>query len=173
MPKFQPGQSGNPAGRRRGRPNRLTEQARQMLKEATPAVLEATICAAKAGDVQAQRLILALTLPRRIREPIALPALDTLAGVAQALEVLSRSAAAGELEADEARALAAVAEAAGVRLDAERQATELFNAILEEVTAESPETAQRITSRLAALRDARRPAAGLQSAGQAPDASPG
>lgn len=160
MPKFQPGQSGNPAGRKRGQSNRLTEQARQMLKEATPAVLEATISAAKAGDVQAQRLILGLTLPRRIREPIALPALDTLAGVAQALEVLACSAAAGELEADEARALAAVAEAAGARLDAERQATELFDATLEEVTAESPEAARRITARLAALRDVG-PASGL------------
>ena len=160
MSKFQPGQSGNPAGRKRGQSNRLTEQARQVLKEATPAVLEATISAAKAGDVQAQRLILGLTLPRHIREPIALPALDTLAGVAQALEVLARSAAAGDLEADEARALAALAEAAGARLDAERQTTELFHAILEEVTAESPETARRITARLAALRSVG-PASGL------------
>ena len=69
MPKFQPGRSGNPAGRKHGQPNRLTEQTRQLLKNATPAVLEATLSAAKAGDVQAQRLILGLTLPRRIREP--------------------------------------------------------------------------------------------------------
>lgn len=154
MPKFKPGQSGNPAGRQRGQSNRLTEQARQILKEATPAVLEATISAAKAGDVQAQRLILGLTLPRRIREPINLPALDTLSGVARALEMLARSAATGELEAEEARALATVAEAAGIRLDAERQASALFDVILQEVTAESPETALRITARLTALHNA-------------------
>ena len=83
-----------------------------------------------------------------------------MAGVAQALEVLARSAAAGELEANEARALAAVTEAAGAHLDPERQTTKLLNAILDEVTAESPETARRITARLAALRDAG-PAFGL------------
>lgn len=62
MARFQPGQSGNPAGRKPG-----TKTARTKLVEALaddlPGLLEATKKAALEGDMVAMRLLLDRTLP--------------------------------------------------------------------------------------------------------------
>lgn len=151
MTRFTPGMSGNPTGKRRGTSNKLTSEARRILEAQTPAVLHAAVDAALAGDTTAMRVILTLALPRRVRPTLDLPPLTTPTGVADALTLLANYAAQGAIEADEARALAAVVEAAGRQIDANRQMANVFEVLLAEISAEKPEVAQRITRRLASL----------------------
>jgi hypothetical protein len=58
---FQKGQSGNPAGRRPG--TGKIAQLRKKIERDVPEILTALVTAAKAGDVQAARLLLDRTLP--------------------------------------------------------------------------------------------------------------
>lgn len=61
MPKFAPGQSGNPAGRR---PRTDTEKAlRAKIRLAVPESVDTLTAAAKAGDIQAARVLLDRVLP--------------------------------------------------------------------------------------------------------------
>ena len=151
MPKFTTGQSGNPTGRKRGIPNKLTQEARRILEANVPEVLQATIQSAINGDSQAQRIILGLGLPKRIRTPIDLPRLESTEAVLSSLNTLAEKLAEGTIEPDEARALAQVVDTAGKCLDAEGRMIKFFDVVLETVASESPETAQRITARLAEL----------------------
>lgn len=151
MPKFSAGQSGNPSGRKRGVQNKLTQEARRILESKVPEVLQATVQSAISGDSQAQRIILGLGLPKRIRAPIDLPRLDNTEAVLSSLNTLAEKLAQRAIEPDEARALAHVVETAGRCMDAEGRMLEFFNIVLETVATESPDTARRITARLAEL----------------------
>lgn len=64
---FQPGQSGNPAGRPKGSINKQLA----MLRAATEAVLPLVLARALGGDFEAQKLILERGLPKF--KPIELP----------------------------------------------------------------------------------------------------
>lgn len=68
--KFARGTSGNPRGRPVGRG--LTQQMREALRQATPAVLKAMLTRAVEGDTRAAAVILARSLPelRPSDEPI-------------------------------------------------------------------------------------------------------
>ena len=116
-----------------------------------PEVLQATVQSAINGDSRAQRIILGMGLPKRIRDPIDLPRLESTEAVLSSLSTLAEKLAQGAIEPDEARALAQVVDTAGKCLDAEGRMIKFFNAVLDTVASESPETAQRITARLAAL----------------------
>lgn len=151
MPKFTVGQSGNPAGRKPGVPNRLTQEARRLLESNVPDVLQATITSALNGDSQAQRIILGLALPKRIRAPIELPCLDSSEAVLTSLAMLANCLAHGAIEADEARTLAQVVESAGRHFDAESRVSSFFDTVLDTVAAESPDAARRIAARLSEL----------------------
>lgn len=151
MSKFATGHSGNPAGRKRGIPNKTTAEARRILESSTPNVLRATIESALNGDSTAQRIILGLALPKRVRPVLELPRLDSVEAVTASLATLVEQAARGDIEPEEARALAAVVDAAGKHLGAELRMTKFFDTVMETILEESPETAQRITERLATL----------------------
>ena len=56
MSKYQPGQSGNPSGKPRGALG-LPGKMRQALALEAPAIIEAMVQAAKAGDTTAASLI--------------------------------------------------------------------------------------------------------------------
>ncbi|MGL4936384.1 DUF5681 domain-containing protein [Shewanella sp.] len=60
MTRFVKGVSGNPRGRKPGKPNANTLK----LREATPAILDAMISAAVQGDCQAASIVLNRTLPQ-------------------------------------------------------------------------------------------------------------
>lgn len=59
--KWAPGQSGNPRGRKPGTGE--VQKLRAGLEAHVPSILDALVTAAKAGDVQASRLLLERTLP--------------------------------------------------------------------------------------------------------------
>lgn len=60
--RFQPGQSGNPAGRPRGVPNPNTK-LRKAIAEHIPAIIDRLVTAARDGDVQAASLLISRVLP--------------------------------------------------------------------------------------------------------------
>ena len=62
MPKWQKGQSGNPAGRAPGSHNPSTV-LRLAIAEQVPAIIDTLVEAAKAGDVSAAKLLLSRVLP--------------------------------------------------------------------------------------------------------------
>ena len=65
--RFLPGVSGNPSGRPAGASNRLLAMARQGAEELLPMLLEQ----AKAGDLDAARLVLSIGIPRA--KPVSVP----------------------------------------------------------------------------------------------------
>jgi len=102
--KWQPGQTGNPRGRPPGQ-SAITKMRATLAKDA-PDILAQLVTAAKAGDVQAARLILERVLPpvKPTEQPVELrlPAGDTL--TAQGRAVLA-SVARGELAPTQGAAL--------------------------------------------------------------------
>lgn len=98
---FEPGQSGNPAGRPKGIKDRRTELRQMMLDEA-PALIAKVVELAKEGDATALRICLERIVPpaKAKDDPIALPGLtDSLADNSR--EVV-RALAKGDLTPEEA-----------------------------------------------------------------------
>jgi hypothetical protein len=58
--RFQPGQSGNPAGKRKGTRNRSTLVFEGLLDKAGPKILKKAIALAMGGDTQVLRALLPL-----------------------------------------------------------------------------------------------------------------
>ena len=105
MPKFKPGQSGNPAGRRKGSLGRQIAELREAAAKVLPLVVEKAL----AGDADAQKLILDRALPRMKAmspaEAFSLPEGDLLSQV----QAVLRQVADGELSATVAAEVASVA----------------------------------------------------------------
>ena len=109
---FQPGQSGNPAGKRKGTRNRVTVLAEKLMTDDSEAVVLAVVKAAKGGDMTAARLVLDRIAPARRGRPIsfALPLIKTTADITEAMRAVLASMASGTLTPDEAMAAASVIE---------------------------------------------------------------
>jgi hypothetical protein len=76
MPKFRPGQTGNPAGRpRRPRLPGPDKLRADLLRDEVPGILIAMVAQAKGGDARAARLILDRCLPALLPQdaPVPLP----------------------------------------------------------------------------------------------------
>lgn len=118
---WQPGQSGNPAGRR---PGASASALRAKLEEGAPDVAKKVLALAKAGDLAAARLVLERVLPAL--RPEALPvvfALDRDASLTDQGRQLLAAAAAGQLTPDVASELiAALGRLAGLRQVEEMEA---------------------------------------------------
>jgi hypothetical protein len=104
---FQPGQSGNPAGRRRGSRNRRTILVEELLDDSAGALMTAAITRATDGDPAALRACMDRVAPRlRCRAlDFVLPDLLTLADTPVALRAIAQGLASGELDVEEASAL--------------------------------------------------------------------
>jgi hypothetical protein len=118
--RFQPGQSGNPAGKPKGTRARATILAEKLMLADEEAIVESVIQAAKGGDMTAARLVLERIAPIRKGRPItlALPITNTAADIGEAMSAVVAQMAAGEVTPEEATTVVGI-------LDAKRKAIEL------------------------------------------------
>jgi hypothetical protein len=102
--RFVAGVSGNPAGKRKGTPNRLTMLKPALSVDESDTVARAVIDRALAGDMIAARLCFEAILPKARSRPIELdlPACGSVAGIVAAFDVTVTAMAAGEITPDEA-----------------------------------------------------------------------
>jgi hypothetical protein len=108
--KFQPGQSGNPAGRPAGSLNKKTLAAEAALEEQAEEMVKGVVERAKSGEPAAMRLVTDRLLPtgRNRRVAIELPVIKTAEDAELALTVVTDELAAGHLTIAEASALVAL-----------------------------------------------------------------
>jgi hypothetical protein len=105
--RFQPGQSGNPAGRPPGSRNKRTIIAEKLLDDSAGELTTAAIKCATEGDPAALRACMDRVAPRLRHRLLdfALPDLVTLADTPGAINAIAQGLAQGELDLDEAAAL--------------------------------------------------------------------
>jgi len=105
--RFQPGQSGNPAGRPRGSRNRRTVIVEKLLDDSAGDLTTVAIARATEGDPAALRACLDRVAPRLRRRPLDfdLPDLVTLADTPGAINAIAQGLARGDLDLEEAAAL--------------------------------------------------------------------
>ena len=109
---FQPGQSGNPNGRRAGARNQTCALALKLMDADAEPVILALIKAAKDGDVAAIKLVLERVAPLPRNRPVHfdMPAIETSADLGEAMGAILQAAADGELTPDEAVSIASLIE---------------------------------------------------------------
>lgn len=102
--RFQPGQSGNPAGKAKGTRNATTLALEALLDGEAEALTRRAIELAQDGDTVALRLCLDRLLPSRKDRPIsfALPPIVTTDDLPKATGAIVAAVAAGELTPSEA-----------------------------------------------------------------------
>ena len=98
--RWKPGQSGNPAGKKRGTLNKRTLAAQAIVDDAG-AILDVVIARAKAGDMTAAALIVNRLIPTlRPRAERVHFTLDTRASLTEQGEQVLQAMADGELDPD-------------------------------------------------------------------------
>jgi|GEM_PF-874079 len=110
--RFQPGQSGNPAGRPPGSRNKKTLEVEAMLAERAEATAKGILDRADRGEPAAMRLCMDRIAPTGANRPIAieLPAVETPDDVMAATRVVMGALTAGEISARETVSLLTVVE---------------------------------------------------------------
>jgi hypothetical protein len=105
--RFQPGESGNPAGRPPGALNKKTLAARALLEERAEEIVTNLVDRAMEGHGTAMRLCFDRLVPTGLDRPVAieLPVIKTPEDAELALVVVSDELAAGKLTIREASAL--------------------------------------------------------------------
>jgi hypothetical protein len=109
---FQPGVSGNPAGKPKGAKNHATRAAQALIDGKAKEVVEKALELALAGDGPVLRAILDRLCPPRKDAPatVALPLMESAADLPAAMAAILAACAAGELTPSEAIALAGLVE---------------------------------------------------------------
>ena len=110
---FQPGQSGNPAGRPKGARNKTTLAVEALLDGEAEAISRKAIAMAKGGDMAAIRLCMDRIVPPRKDRPIPfpMPKMETAADAVKASAAVIAAVAEGELTPSEAAELTTMVEA--------------------------------------------------------------
>jgi len=108
--RFQPGQSGNPAGKPRGARHKTTLLAEKLMQDDAEAVVKAVVDAAKGGDMTAARIVLDRIAPARRDSPvtIALPKIESAADAAKAMAAILAAVASGAVTPSEADQVAKI-----------------------------------------------------------------
>lgn len=110
---FQPGRSGNPAGKAKGTRNLATRKALAILEEGGDEVIKAVVEAAKAGDMSAAKIVVDRLVPPARERHVELPDFpdtSTVAGLNQAQQLILAAVANAELTPSEASILSGIAE---------------------------------------------------------------
>ena len=113
--RFQPGQSGNPAGRKRGVKDKRAI-FREALADHADGLIQAVIEQALAGDVQAQKLCLDRLIPALRPESAPMSLTMPKGGVTSTQDLLAAHAgiikamAGGKVSPDDAKAMSALLE---------------------------------------------------------------
>jgi pyridoxamine 5'-phosphate oxidase len=102
--RFVAGVSGNPAGKRKGTPNRMTMLRLALEADESSAIARVVIDRALAGDMVAARLCLGLIMPKARSRPVELdlPECGGIEGIVASFEVTVAAMASGEITPDEA-----------------------------------------------------------------------
>jgi hypothetical protein len=110
--RFQPGQSGNPSGRRQGSRKKATLALEKLMEGGAEAIVQAVIDAAAKGDMTAARLVLDRVMPVRRGRAVQLdlPIIETATSVSEAQSATVAAMAEGEITPDEAATIAGVLE---------------------------------------------------------------
>lgn len=118
---FQPGQSGNPAGKPKGTRNYATRMVLSLMEGNVEAITQAVIDAARQGDLAAAKLVIERIAPPMRERPIEidLPATLTAEGISAAQSAIVQAVGAGELLPGEGTALAAIIESKRKALETE------------------------------------------------------
>lgn len=103
--RFQPGLSGNPAGRPLGARNRATVLREAALAGRAVRVMEDLLARAEAGDLAAARLVLARLIPAGLGGGVDLAPATSAADIVEALGRLAAATAAGDLAPAQANAV--------------------------------------------------------------------
>jgi hypothetical protein len=116
---FEPGKSGNPAGKPIGARNKTTLAIEKLLEGESEAITRQCIEMAKAGDGMAMRLVMERIAPLRRGRPVrfTLPQMEGPSDLVKAFGGILRAVADGELTPDEASTVAGI-------FDAKRRAIE-------------------------------------------------
>ena len=106
MPKFQPGQSGNTAGRPR-QPKNDSTTIRNLIGQELPIIIASLITAAKNGDIAAAKILVDKSLPsvRPVSLATPLPALAAAQSLSEKADVILDSLASGDIGSDTAMAI--------------------------------------------------------------------
>ena len=110
---FEPGKSGNPAGKLKGTRNRTTMAVEALLDGEAEAITRKAVELAKGGDLTALRLCLDRIAPPRKDRPVLfeLPPVSSAADAAKAAAALLEAVAVGGLTPSEASELGKLIEA--------------------------------------------------------------
>lgn len=110
--RFKPGQSGNPAGKKPGTRNRISQVLEDLMSDEAEAIARTVAEAAKGGDMQAARLVLDRLCPPRKGRAVTfdLPPISTAADVLKAMGAVLQAVAGGDLTPDEGQAMAGLLE---------------------------------------------------------------
>lgn len=110
--RFQPGQSGNPAGKPKGARHKTTLLAEKLMQDDAEDVVNAVITAAKSGDMTAARIVLDRIAPARRDNPVSfpLPKIESAADASMAMASVLSAVADGEISPSEAEQIARMIE---------------------------------------------------------------
>ncbi|HLH87259.1 MAG TPA: DUF5681 domain-containing protein [Xanthobacteraceae bacterium] len=105
--RFQPGQSGNPAGRPRGSRNKRSIIVEKLWDDSAGEVTTTAITRARDGDPAALRACMDRVAPRLRHRPLdfEMPPLVTLADTPGAINAILQGLAQGEIDREEAVAM--------------------------------------------------------------------
>jgi hypothetical protein len=110
--RWQPGQSGNPAGKPRGARHKATLAAEALLDGEAEALTRRAIELALAGDGPALRLCIERLVPAKRDRPVSfdLPAIETAGDASRAMAAILAATASGDVTPSEAEAVSKLIE---------------------------------------------------------------